>query len=354
MKGIIGLILGGMALLGRSVLAAFPEIAEHGYSRGLYPVLRQGLHLIFGHLPFAGIYVLGFVLILLAIRSVRKWYKKQGSRKQKAGAALLGIGNFSGFVLFAFYLLWGYNYSRLPLEQQLGLDLKPLSKAQILQILEERTTELARLRAELPRGSVTAEALGSGLEQELRRGLEKTLSGHGFPTHAQVRARWIRPAGLFLRFSTAGLYLPFTGEGHVDPGLAPVQWPAVMAHELAHGYGFGDEGVCSFWALLACRASANPYLRYAGALSYWRSLASAYRDYDPKGFLRLRDKLPEAVLGDLQDIRMAIQRFPDLVPRLQYRVYDAYLKSQGIGEGMLNYDRVLVLMAAYDQKFRKW
>lgn len=354
MKGKAGLLAGGIALLLRFFLEVFPQLAEQWYSRGFYLLLRKGLHLIFGYLPFAGVYVLGMVLLIWGIQSARRLYQYQGSWMQKTRKVLLATANFAGFVVFAFYFLWGYNYNRLPVEQQLGLRLEPLKQGQIERKLKEQTIELSRLRAALPAGPVTPEALGATLEPELREGLEKILEEHGFPAHARVRARWIRPDGLFLRFSTAGLYLPFTGEGHVDPGLAPVQWPAVMAHELAHGYGFGDEGVCSFWALLTCRASANPYLRYAGALSYWRSLASAYRDYDPEGFLRLRDQLPEAVLADLQDIRKAMQRFPDLVPRLQYRVYDAYLKSQGIGEGMLNYDRVLVLMAAYDQKFRKW
>ncbi len=350
MKGKAGIISGAIALLIRFVFESFPELTEVGYSRGIFLLLRQGLHFVFGYLPFAGIYILGVILITGVVRSGFRLYRQEGSWLQKTGKAFLGVANFAGFVLFAFYFLWGYNYSRLPVEQQLGLHLEPLGKAEITRILEVQTAELIRLRAALPAGPVTASALGGTLEQELREGLEKILVEHGFPAPARVRARWIRPDGLFLRFSTAGLYLPFTGEGHVDPGLAPVQWPAVMAHELAHGYGFGDEGVCSFWALLTCRASNNPYLRYAGALSYWRSLASAYRDYDPEGFLRLRDQLPAAVLGDLQDIRQAMQRFPDLVPRLQYRVYDAYLKSQGIGEGMLNYDRVLLLMAAYDGK----
>lgn len=352
-KGKTGLLFGGIALLVRFFFEAFPAFAEEWYSRGFYLLLRKVLHLIFGYLPFAGVYMLAIVLVVWGIRSLRRLYVHQGSWLQKTKKVTVAAANFVGFVLFAFYFLWGYNYNRVPVEQQLGLRLEPLKKGQIEQRLKEQTIELSQLRAALPVGPVTAEALGATLEQELRESLEKTLEAHGFPAHARVRARWIYPHGLFLRFSTAGLYLPFTGEGHVDPGLAPVQWPAVMVHELAHGYGFGDEGVCSFWALLTCRASANPYLRYAGALSYWRSLAAAYRDYDPQGFLQLRDQLPEAVLGDLQDIRTAMQRFPDLVPRLQYRVYDAYLKSQGIGEGMLNYDQVLVLMAAYDLKAKE-
>jgi hypothetical protein len=42
-------------------------------------------------------------------------------------------------------------------------------------------------------------------------------------------------------------------------------------------------------------------------------------------------------------------RFPDLIPDLQPRIYNAYLKSQGIAEGVLNYDRVVMLAEAYEK-----
>jgi hypothetical protein len=346
----LGIILGALSVLLRYFFIADPVFAEIWYSRFFFQFVRKVLDLTFGQLPFAGIYFLAVILLSVVIAFLRGLWRKPAPITWKSVAFLRGVGNFSGYVLFMFYVLWGYNYNRIPVEKQLGLDIVPLGKVEIEQRLVGLTQELAAMRAALPAGGITAGRIGPGMEQELRRVVEKVLSGHGFPVEGRVRARWMRPEGTFLRFSTAGLYLPFTGEGHVDPGLAPLQWPAVMAHELSHGYGFGDEGVCSFWALLACRTSKNPYIRYAGAMSYWRSLAAAYREYDPAAFARLREGLPLAVKGDLEDIRRAMQRFPDWVPRLQYKVYDAYLKSQGIGEGMLNYDRVLLLMSAYEKK----
>ncbi|MCB0582976.1 MAG: DUF3810 family protein, partial [Phaeodactylibacter sp.] len=71
-----------------------------------------------------------------------------------------------------------------------------------------------------------------------------------------------------------GLYFPFTGEGHIDAGLHPLQKPYVMAHELAHGYGFGDEGTCNFLGYLACIGSDDPVIAYIGHLNYWRTLAA--------------------------------------------------------------------------------
>ena len=47
-----------------------------------------------------------------------------------------------------------------------------------------------------------------------------------------------------------------------------------------------------------------------------------------------------------------MQRYPDLVPGLQYQMYDAYLKTQGIKEGMLNYNRVIMLVRAWREALK--
>ena len=139
----------------------------------------------------------------------------------------------------------------------------------------------------------------------------------------------------------------------MDKGLHPVQWPFTLAHEMAHGYGFGNEGVCNFWAALACLQSKDPGIRYAGRLAYWRYIAVEYRRYDPEGFRRAREALPREVTMDLKAIQKAMDRYPDLVPRLQYRLYDSYLKSQGVKEGMKSYSQVLLLVRSWEQKHGK-
>ena len=51
------------------------------------------------------------------------------------------------------------------------------------------------------------------LEKTLREGLEGWLAEHQFPTTGKVRGRLLYPPGVFLSFSTAVLYFPYTGEG---------------------------------------------------------------------------------------------------------------------------------------------
>ena len=182
--------------------------------------------------------------------------------------------------------------------------------------------------------------------------VENWLRDNNFPAIGKVRGREIYPKGIFLHFSSSGLYFPFTGEGHVDAGVHALQKPYIIAHEMFHGYGFGDEGTCNFNAFLACIKSNDPYIAYSGHLSYWRTLAINYLRYRPKEYRAFRRTLPLTIQADLDAINEVLISYPDIMPRFRYYAYDAYLKAQGIDEGMKNYNRVIMLVNAWRKQKR--
>ncbi len=153
-----------------------------------------------------------------------------------------------------------------------------------------------------------------------------------------------------MRISTAGFYLPFTGECNIDAGLHPIQLPFVVAHEYAHAYGITDEGSCNFLAYLSCNQSADPFVRYAGSLSYWRYIAGNYQAYYPKEYALFRKQLPKGIIADLDAINANGRKYPDILPRVRDFAYDSYLKSQGIEEGLESYSRIIMLVKAWKEK----
>jgi hypothetical protein len=350
----------GLALLG----SLYPGQVEALYSRGLFMGLRRTADAGLAFLPFPACYIALAVLLGWGIARMRSFVLRKGTKRPttplsgfaRGLGALRSLLNGLGWLLFFFFWLWGFNYYRIPVEQQLGLAPVPLDGAALQSAFEEESRALAKARRQLPHstGRAFAESdLPPGLEDTLREMLTSVLRRSGYPTAGRVRVRLLQPSGVLLRFSTAGVYLPFTAEGHVDKGLHPVQWPFTLAHEMAHGYGFGNEGVCNFWAALACLQAKDPSIRYAGHLAYWRYVAVEYRRYDPEGFRKAREALPREIALDLEAIQKAMDRYPDLVPRLQYRLYDSYLKSQGIKEGMKSYSQVLLLLRSWEKKHGK-
>ena len=344
----IWIILGVTSILIRYILSFYPQIIEHYYSRGLFIAVRNVFDYTIGLLPFPFVYILFLTLICFIFFKLFKSKKSKLSLIKRSLNLIFSIAAFLSGLIFLFLFLWGFNYGRVPIEEQLSLDIQALDKAELRNELLTSTADLVKAYEVVASyQDEQFDAFTSGIEQKIRKDISNTLFRHGYPVPGRVRARKLYPEGILLRISTAGFYNPLTGECNVDPGLHALQLPHVMAHEFAHGYGIGDEGSCNFLAYLTCVESEHPIMNYAGLLSYWRSVAGQYRRYDPDDYKSIRATLPEGIIIHMQKINAQMDKFPDFFPAVRNATYNAYLKSQGIEEGMKNYSRVILLVNAY-------
>jgi hypothetical protein len=348
-KGFVqwGIVLGLLSLLIRWL--ASPAWLEQYYSRGFFTVFRLFWDTILtSWFPMALVYVLLLVLLARFIRSIYQWSKLKGS--QKRWSLLLGVLAFIGWLVFTFLSLWGFNYGRIAIEDRLGLALDQVQIADLEANIRTESLKLAQLRQAFAADdtlALSSDYFPSNTEAQLRTALEEVLAYYNYPVVGEVRARVLAPKGILLRFGSAGVYLPWTGEGHIDGGLIDLQRPSVMAHEMAHGYGFGDEGSCSFWAYLTAFRLENPVLEYAIRLGYWRSMASNWLQRDEEAYFNFRDSLATGMLADLDAINQNILAYPDIMPAFRDAAYDSYLKAQGIEEGLANYSKVVLLVEAW-------
>lgn len=353
----LGWVLFGLvSVVLRATLFAKPQWVETIYSRGIFRGVRIVIDYGFAWMPFALMYLF-FVLLFLG--AWVRWRRHLAGVGWRQRLIIIGKGTlaFAGALVGLFLWMWGYNYGRIPIEQQLQLEVAQLPYDSLKSELLAETEAISAIRRQLtPPGDTHALVLPYSrreLERRVRTSLKQQLTQYGYPVPGRVRGRWLYPKGIFLRFSSAGLYFPYTGEGHIDAGLHPLQWPYTLGHELSHGYGFGDEGVCSFWSYLACSHSADPYIQYMGRLGYWRSLAVYYKIREPEAYAAFRAALPAGMIADLEAINANLLAYPDIAPRLRYQAYDTYLKAQGVSEGMDNYDKVILLIGAWKKKYSR-
>ena len=188
---------------------------------------------------------------------------------------------------------------------------------------------------------------GDSLEPMVRRQLVSQLAQMNIHHPGEPRGRQPFWNGFLLRFGAAGIYNPFTGECNIDKGLPNLTKPYTLAHEFCHGYGFGDEGTCSFLAYLALSNSRDTFLKYTAELAFWRELASSYRKSNPSDYKIIWDKLPSGFQKDIQLIHTTIQQYPEYFEVFRVKAYDQYLKAQGIEEGINNYSKVVTLVLQY-------
>ena len=339
-------ILAISAVLTLVLFSTLPDqsvFVERWFSRGFFSWYRVIWDHTIGFLPFAAIYLLiTVVLIYLGSAVIR-----QHQVRSKLRLFINRLIRVLCIAVISFYWLWGFNYKRDSFREIAGMaSAKPTTEFVISEYCRV-TDSLIYLRQVMRDYTVDSFYVS---ESELRKELQVSLKSIGLPTSGHVRARRIKPKGSLLHISTAGVYLPFAGEGHIDAGLHPIIHPFTMMHEMSHGYGWTGEDVCNFLALIGTVNSKNPQVKYSGYFGYWRYLRSQVYQLDRDTFDGQFRKVDELVGRDYMEIIEYSNRYKDILPELRDLFYDNYLKSHGISSGLINYSQMIVLSYEWQQQ----
>ncbi|MBC7885608.1 MAG: DUF3810 domain-containing protein [Saprospiraceae bacterium] len=342
-----GMLAGVMTLVVHILAGLFGSTFIYAvYSIGIFPIVRFGYDYTFGLLPIATIYIFAAIVIFYMVRLMKSTlnsYKKRGL-KTLPGHLAQRMLNGIGAIFFLFYFLWGFNYYQPNIEEELGFQEIKTDSSIIINEFIWATTILEKSRHVVSENStdLIPELDWKELENEIRTSQKQVLKSWGHSTPGRVRVRKLLPEGLLLRFSTAGIYVPFVNEGHVDPGMNRIQWPFTMAHEMAHGYGYTDEGVCNFIGFLTCMYADDAFIRYSGIMGYWRYLYFEIKTMHPVTAKNMYTCLSDGIKNDLIAIRYDLNKYPDLMPVIRDKVYESYLKSHGVSKGLHSYDDIII------------
>lgn len=335
------------------LFALFPALYDVVYFRGLFQVLRVGYDYTLGWIPFPMVYVLFFVVVQVIYQFLKfKGFRTSQGITAKVWSLIHPILSLAGAVIFFFYFLWGFNYQQPTLASQLEL---PTVQPDTLELYSEASLlleEMTQLRKIISTDTLALDKgyLPESYESIIRVSLEEVLQQWSIPTVGRVRVRELRPSGILLRISTAGVYIPFVCEGHIDAGLHATQYPFTMAHEMSHGYGIADEGTCNFTGVVACLNTEDPFIRYSASMSLWRYMAGNLRVGSPHLYRKLMSDISPNVRRDLIAVMDQMDLYPDIMPKVRDAVYDSYLKSHGVQAGLSSYSKVVELLLAWKLK----
>ena len=327
-------------LLWWSFLAPSPETIEQYYSRGLYRVINATLPPLTEGFGFSMALVIvctilfGFPL-LWAARWV--WLRKVSGRSHWAGLAfgLKGLVLLVPLIACWFILIWGAGYGRQPAQQRLDLDTAAITD-------DESTT----LRAAM------LHILDADLVPEESRNVDQAVGSIAKAMH-DVIATWDKkpvrlpkgvkrtPPGLLLANGTSGIASPLTLEPHVDGGLPDTSFVYVAAHELGHVAGLNVEAEATLAGFAAGLRADDAYARWCVALDIYLDLARQLPKEESKAAI---DRLPELARKDMAAAREAGEKYRiKWLDTWSWRMYDGYLKAQGIAEGRKNYGQGISL-----------
>ena len=353
---IVGLLLIPQMLLVRW-FASYPQLVETYYSNGLYPVISKGFRYAFGWLPFSFGDIMYAVLIVLALREIVLLIK---NKFRGFKTFLLKIAALASIVYFAFNVLWGMNYNRLPLHESLGID-NEYTTEELVQLTEKLIKNSNKLHNQLAedknsRVEYCAKAGDDNLcLQEVFRG---TLNGYEalrtqFPS-LNYPPKSIKNSLLRYPLSIMGYsgYLnPITNEAHIN-GMVPAhRWPVISSHEQAHQLGFAKENEANFIAVMATLNNEDLYFQYSGSIFALRYALNDVYSRDKELGEELKAQLNAGILVNYQDSRDFWDAMDNPLEPLFNLFYSNYLKANNQPGGLKSYSYMVALLVNYDQRF---
>lgn len=326
-----------IGLAGVVATAPRPEGAvERLYGRGLYPLLQRAVTSASNLSPVA----LFDVMVLSGLALVAWWLGRAvvtwraTHRVRPLGTAALRVTTLAAVGYVWFTAVWGLNYARPPLDVRLGL-LPGVAT-------ETELGALATLAVAEANAGYTAAHADPPDDDGLARALQHVERTHGRPTPTAMGRPKRSLLGWYFRAAGVdGLTAPFFLETLLNPDLTDAERPFVLAHEWAHLSGYAAEADANFAAWLTTMASDSSRHRYSG----WLFIVSeAARQLPSEHRRAVLATLSAGPRRDLEAIARRSQQRIDLVERVGWRVYDGYLRAQGVDEGIRSYSRVVELI----------
>lgn len=327
-------LLWGAALVVGIGLPWLPaSVVTSVYSRGFFPLWQALMVTLTGWCPVSLTGVLFVVVPLwILVAFVRSRRAKRPLRWGRIGWRWLrGL-----FLVWVWFLVsWGLGYRQLPIEERLGLDRVSLADRD----LDEFTSRITQILQEFP---AQEERDVDRAYDSVRRSMQSLIEDvEGYRPALPARPKLL-PAGLLTTSGSTGVVSPFLIESHVDAALAETDRIAVGAHEFAHLCGQNGEAGADLLGIIAGLQSDDPYARYAVAL---RLFASLYPDLGSLRWQIEAGLLPAEVRRDL-GLRAKKEREHrnEALSSARSKVYDGYLKSQGVEAGIADYRRSTMLV----------
>ena len=344
-------ILGVIALGIRYLAALNPEATDDIYSRIFFPGIRNVIDMTLGRLPFPSVYLFIISVLLVLGIYIFRLIRRKGW-KSKLFYTFRALANGIGALIFFFLFLWGFNYQRTPIVEQLGLS----PRAMNLEELQNEVLITQRL-AQQYRNTITQDTASiegilpyPELEKLVRANIADNLDMMGLNFTGRPRTKLFPPPGFMRKMGILGIYFPYTGESYIDPTLHALEQPFTVAHEMAHSYGVTDEGEANFIAWVICTNSDDPLLRYSGQL---RLLMYQIRDYyrmAPEEYKEWLGNLDPGIKNDMMSIKRNSDAIQAYSLELSRKTNDVFLKTQGVKAGINSYQQLPKLAFAWRER----
>jgi hypothetical protein len=329
------------------------------------PAIARTLSLATGAVPFSVAEALVFAYVAVrgfhGVRGIVRAARGRHPWSRTIAAGFTIAARDIGIILTGFYVLWGWNYSRPPVEERLQLppaaeETDPEFVASLANEFLERAngayrdihgTDDAGAPTQLPSNWSEVDQF---VEEGWRELAKSPRIDSRFDPHLDARrgrGKRLLAGELLSHLGLSGFYFPFTGEANVNGGIPAVAMPQVLAHEKAHQRGIGPEDEANFLGFLAGASSRDAYARYSACVFAHRQLLRVLLSLDRERAEQVMKLRLPGVQRDITDLNAYWRKYEGPASQVSERVNDAYLKSNRVEGGVASYGKSVELLLRY-------
>lgn len=287
---------------------------------------------------------LWLVLLILCARRL-------GGDRRRAARFFATLLSVPLLLYGTFVFTFAPGYYTTPVDERLGMQEVSPDEDNLFALatlLAERAEAEARL------AGVTVSKEGSALpmtrgelNRTLIRAYEVLSDRYDFLSNPAVGVKFIALSEPMAYTHITGVYTFFTGESNVCTDYPDFSTVFTAAHEMAHARGIAREDEANFVAFLACEASDDPYIRYAGYVNLLQYVSNALAETSFERYREAYSTYSLNIRGEFFAYNDYITRRPSsIVSDVAESVNDHYLSGMGTA-GTVSYHMVVRLAVAY-------
>jgi hypothetical protein len=236
-----------------------------------------------------------------------------------------------------FYFSWGFNYFRQPIEKRQRWTRHIEKKDMFPAVLDSLISDANASRVVIKLSDY--EDIDRLIENSYRDNAENF--GYKYPNGSR-KPKTMLYTWFFAKSGVSGYFGPFFNEVHLNGELLPSEYPFVLAHEKAHQFGISGEAEANFMAWYICHSSKDNRLRYSASIQLLQYFFFFFHHREAiKEYLKKFDKKAMADIMAQQDHWKELRN--ETLDKAQTSANNAYLKTNKIHEGVMNYNSVVRL-----------
>ncbi|MFI5452498.1 DUF3810 domain-containing protein [Pedobacter sp. UC225_61] len=318
----------------------FPQVVLTVYSKGLYPIISSTLRWISSIFPFALGDILYGILIIIALIQLFLFVKRRKSLT-KAHRLIIPLKLFNLILILyiAFKLLWGLNYSRPSITQQLAISDQKYTVKELVLLGDYFIDKLNTLQSQLsPKLSYDINQLREKAVVEYHNMEKKNpFFTYNAPSVKPVLNNW-----MVSKIGIEGYYNPLSGEANVNMKLPAWVLPFVACHEISHQMGVAREDEANLVAYLVGTNSSDINFKYSVNYNMLRYILFEIRIKSPEDYLKMRDKIAPEVLANFKAENEFWAKYNGQMSNYMGVAFDKFLKLNNQKRGIKSYQNIVI------------